>query len=100
MFSNDESTMLFLARERDAPTGCMLLHRIPDDFLGIYCVGTLPEKRNRGIAKSLMRTAEEYAARIGSKYLTLQTVASDGVTPMYTKLGFKIEFERDVLQLP
>ncbi|HVB13043.1 MAG TPA: GNAT family N-acetyltransferase, partial [Nitrososphaerales archaeon] len=67
---------------------------------GIYCLGTLPEKRNRGIAKTLMMTAEGYAARSGSKYLTLQTVVRDGVTPMYEKMGFNVEFERDVLQLP
>ncbi|MHB1869176.1 MAG: GNAT family N-acetyltransferase, partial [Nitrososphaerales archaeon] len=59
-----------------------------------------PERRNHGIAKSLIRTAEGYASRIGSKHLTLQTVARDGVTPMYEKMGFKVEFVRDVLQLP
>ena len=100
LFSNDKNTALFLAREKNEAAGCMLLHKIPDDFVGIYCLGTLPKMRNRGIAKLLMKTAEGYASRIGSKYLTLQTVASDGVTPMYEKMGFKVEFERDVLQLP
>ena len=99
-FSNDRNTLLFLARERGEACGCLLLHKFPSDFVGIYCLGTLPEKRNHGIAKALMKTAEGYAARSGSKHLTLQTVARDGVTPMYEKMGFKVEFLRDVLQLP
>ncbi|MHB1868136.1 MAG: GNAT family N-acetyltransferase, partial [Nitrososphaerales archaeon] len=88
LFSNDRNTVLFLAREKNETAGCMLLHKLPDDLVGIYCLGTLPERRNRGIAKSLIRTAEGYASRIGSKHLTLQTVARDGVTPMYEKMGF------------
>ena len=100
LFSNDRNTVLFLAREKGEACGCLLLHKFPSDFVGIYCLGTLPEKRNRGIAKTLMMTAEGYAARSGSKYLTLQTVVRDGVTPMYEKMGFNVEFERDVLQLP
>ena len=103
MFSNDRSTTLLLAKEFDSElsaSGCMLLHRIPNDFLGIYCVGTLQQSRNRGIATSMVRGAEDFAAKIGCKYLTLQTLASDGVTPLYQNLGFEIDFERTVLQLP
>lgn len=102
MFNMDQSTILFVAREHkdDRASGCMLLHRIPKDYLGIYCVGALPERRNRGIAAAMMAKAETYAAEVGCKYLTLQTVTNDGVTPMYTNMGFKIDFERDLLQLP
>ena len=103
MFSNDRSTTLLLAKEPNselAASGCMLLHKIPNDFLGIYCVGTLPQSRHRGIANSMMRKAEDIAAKIGCEYLTLQTLASDGVTPLYQNLGFEIDFERTVLQLP
>jgi ribosomal protein S18 acetylase RimI-like enzyme len=103
VFSNDRSTTLLLARESNsgpAASGCMLLHRIPNDFLGVYCVGTLPQSRHRGIASSMMRKAEDVAASIGCKYLTLQTLANDGVTPLYQNLGFEIDFERTVLQLP
>ena len=102
MFSNDRSTTLLLAKESNsglAASGCMLLHRIPNDFLGVYCVGTLPRSRHRGIASSMMRKAEDLATSIGCKYLTLQTLANDGVTPLYQNLGFEIEFERTVLQL-
>ena len=103
IFLNDQSTTLLLAREHDSEfeaSGCTLLHRFPNDFLGIYCVGTLPQSRNRGIASSMIKKAEDFAAKIGCKYLTLQTLAYDGVTPVYQKLGFEIDFERNILQLP
>jgi ribosomal protein S18 acetylase RimI-like enzyme len=101
-FLNDQATTLLLAKEQDSEfpaSGCMLMHKIPSDFLGIYCVGTLPQSRNRGIASLMVRKGEEFASKIGCKYLTLQTLTYDSVTPMYQKLGFKIEFERNILQL-
>jgi GNAT superfamily N-acetyltransferase len=72
---------------------------MPRDFLGVYCVGTLPESRGRGIATSMLRAAEDYGAKLGCRYLTLQTVLSDGVTTMYIGQGYKIDFERDLLGL-
>lgn len=99
-FSAPNSTKLLLARDAQKPVGCVLIHRMPPDFLGIYCVGTIPEMRHRGVARTMLRKAERMAAEFGCKYLTLQTISSDGITPMYLRYGFKLEFKRNVLLVP
>ncbi len=101
-FVQDSKTLLLLAREKGVeskPSGCLLIHIEPRDWAGIYCVGTLPEKRHRGIAREMLLTAESLARERGCRFLTLQTIESDGVTPMYQKLGYKVEFQRDILQM-
>ncbi len=102
MFLSDPSTRLFLATEKesDLPSGCLLVHRTPSDYLGIYCVGTVPERRHRGVAKALLAAVENLAIELHCENLTLQTIESDGVTPMYLGLGFNLDFQRDVLKLP
>ena len=97
---NDPSTKLLIAKEkeRSEASGCLLLHNTPGDCMGVYCVGTIPERRSRGIARAMMAEAELEAERKNCDILLLQTVASDGVTPMYLRMGYEIAFERDVLQ--
>ncbi len=102
-FQKRPSTHLFLAIEKKnqrAPAGCILLHNDPRDWMGIYCVGTLPEKRNLGVATTMVTFAETFAAKKGCDYLTLQTITSDRVAPLYQSLGFKVDFVRDVLISP
>ena len=47
MLLDDESTILMIAREKNLiePSGCLLLHIDPRITLGVYCVGTIPERR-------------------------------------------------------
>ncbi len=78
--------------------GCSLLLIDPPECLGVYCVGTVPEKRGRGVARALMAAAEDVARKRNCEVLALQTIASDGVAPMYLKMGYETAFERDVLQ--
>ncbi len=44
---NDPFTKLIVARENgfSEASGCLLLHNIPKDCMGVYCVGTVPERR-------------------------------------------------------
>ncbi|MDG6996144.1 MAG: GNAT family N-acetyltransferase [Nitrososphaerota archaeon] len=100
-FLDDQRTVLLLAEELDTHAkgaGCILLHAEPTDWMGVYCVGTVPESRHKGIANEMMYMSESIALSRGCKYLTLQTIESDGVTPMYQKLGYQIQFQRDILQ--
>lgn len=96
-----ENTSLLVALEPGSTeaSGCLLVQIEPEDCLGVYCVGTIPEKRNRGIAGAMMREAENRAVRRNCDLVVLQTIASDGVTPMYLHMGFETAFERDVFQL-
>jgi GNAT superfamily N-acetyltransferase len=99
--AQNPGTLLLIALEDDLveASGCTLLHLQPEGCLGVYCVGTIPERRGHGVARAMMATAERLAADRGAETIVLQTVASDGVTPMYLKLGFATAFERDVLQV-
>ena len=68
--------------------------------MGVYCVGTVTQKRKKGVATKMMKHAEERARSVGCQNLTLQTIVSDGTTPFYLNLGYKVEFDRDILRLP
>ncbi len=80
------------------PSGCLLTFSSgpTENYLGIYCVGTVPEERGKGVAKEMLDFAERDALKQGQKVLTLQTLTSDGVAAMYKKIGYKTEFERNI----
>lgn len=80
--------------------GCLLTFADPDDFLGIYCVGTIPSQRGKGVAFEMLSFAESIALTHHFKFLTLQTLTSDHVSPLYKKIGYKTNFERDILWSP
>jgi GNAT superfamily N-acetyltransferase len=89
-----------LASSATRPVGCLLTFIEPERCLGIYCVGTIPEQRGRGIARQMLSFSEATALNAGCILLTLQTLTSDHVAPMYKKIGYKTEFERDILWTP
>jgi GNAT superfamily N-acetyltransferase len=85
---------------RSKAQGCILTLIHPQRFFGIYCVGTLPDWRGKGIARAMMDYSEEQARDSSCQNLTLQTLTSDNVAPMYKNLGYATEFERDLLWAP
>jgi GNAT superfamily N-acetyltransferase len=66
---------------------------------GAYCVGTLKEKRGRGVATSILIKAAEIAGRLGTR-LVLQTFEGDGVVGFYQKLGFRVVYHKNVWTHP
>lgn len=100
--TKNDSLNLILGREpgSDEDRGCLLSFLDESKVMGIYCVGTLPGWRGRGIAKMMMNFVENNARDLGCKLLTLQTINSDGVSPMYKKMGYRTEFERDIFWNP
>jgi len=97
---NDPKTILLVAKEKgfSEASGCSLIHVDPPDCMGVYSVGTIPERRSHGVARALMAAAEIEAMQKKCDTMVLQTLASDGVAPMYFKMGYETAFERDVLQ--
>lgn len=101
MLTARQDTSLFLAVDRQwEAAGCMLLHRKPQDLMGLYCVGTVPERRNQGVASQMIEKANDYAASMNCAELTLQTIVSDDTTRLYLRHDYIVEFDRDVLQVP
>ena len=80
------STTLLEARQRGEVAGALAIFRTPR-LGGIYCVGTVPRYRKRGIAGALLERASEIASS-EKRLMVLQTLKSDGVESFYTKRGF------------
>ena len=86
----------FLESKVDGHTaGVLAVFRTPG-VAGVYCVGTAPEFRNRGVASSLIATARKVADGEG-RALILQTLTSDGALPFYLKRGFVEMHSKSVL---
>jgi GNAT superfamily N-acetyltransferase len=80
------TTTLLEARLHDETAGVMAIFRT-GGLAGVYCLGTVPEHRKKGIAERLLQSAKEIADREGRK-LILQSLSSDGSEGYYTKRGF------------
>jgi len=63
---------------------------------GVYCVGTVPEHRRRGVAGSLLARAREIAEAEGRE-LILQSLASDGSERYYLRRGFVALYSKRLL---
>jgi GNAT superfamily N-acetyltransferase len=94
----EDSLFLLLLWDEKTPSGCVLLHKSPRDVMGVYCVGTTPEMRGRGVARALLVESERRAEEQGCKMMTLQTVTADNVTGMYVSMGYAVQFKRSLLE--
>lgn len=68
-------------------SSCVALYE-KNSILGLYCLGTVPDKRNQGLAASLIDFAlnEVYSRNLES--LILETYERDNLLGFYSKLGF------------
>jgi len=67
-----------------------------ETYAGIYYIATVPEARNKGIAKSVMQTLIQQAQNLGYKRLSLSALpAAKGI---YERLGFYIVEEYKILK--
>jgi ribosomal protein S18 acetylase RimI-like enzyme len=67
--------------------GCCLLYPYKD-AIGLYCLGTAKEFRNRHIASRMIRYSILQSIRNNYLCFVLQTLKSDGLLPFYEKHGF------------
>ncbi len=71
----------------ESGSSCMALYEI-NSILGLYCLGTVPSKRHRGTATSLIDFAL-YQADSKNLTLILETYEKDHLLEFYSKLGFE-----------
>lgn len=83
------------ARLEGQVAGVLAIYRTKG-LAGIYCVGTLPRFRRRGVAGALTARAKEIATKEGRK-LILQTLESDGAEPFYTARGFRKLYRKNLM---
>jgi GNAT superfamily N-acetyltransferase len=76
--------------------GVLALHRSPG-LLGVYCVGTVPSFRERGVAAAMLEAAQRIGIAEG-RQVVLQTILSDGYEDYYTKRGFRRLYLKNLLR--
>ena len=80
------------------PVGvCLLFEKY--GCLGLYCLGTLPEFRSRGIAKMIVNTSLQIAYTMKYDKIFLQTFQNDNYIDFYKKFKFKVIDKRKIFQI-
>ncbi|MGI0027129.1 MAG: GNAT family N-acetyltransferase [Nitrosopumilaceae archaeon] len=74
---------------------CMALYE-KNSILGLYCLGTLPEKRKKGIAKLLINHALNKVKIKNLDFLMLETYQRDNLLEFYSKMGFEKVYEKKI----
>ncbi|MGE5862346.1 MAG: GNAT family N-acetyltransferase [Nitrososphaerales archaeon] len=80
------------------PAGvCLLFEKY--GCIGLYCLGTLPKFRNRGIAQTILKASLQIAHTMKYDKIFLQTFKNDNYIDFYKKLKFKIIDKRKIFQI-
>jgi GNAT superfamily N-acetyltransferase len=79
-------------------SSCMALYQ-KDFILGLYCLGTMPDKRNQGNASTLIDFALYEANSRNLEFLILETYEMDGLMEFYSKLGFEKLYHKTVFTI-
>ncbi len=82
----------------ERPAGSAALFR-KNNVTGLYCLGTIPEFRGKGVAKSLIRESARVAHE-HSDFLFVQSLESEGSLALYQKAGFEIVYQKTICLLP
>lgn len=84
--------------DNNIPAGvCLLFEKY--GCLGLYCLGTLPNFRNRGIAQTILKTSLQIAHTMGYDKIFLQTFQNDNYIDFYKKRKFKVIDKRKIFQI-
>jgi GNAT superfamily N-acetyltransferase len=79
----------------DSISSCVALYK-KNSILGLYCLGTIPAMRKKGLAISLIDFALNEVKRHNLESLMLETYQRDGLLDFYLKLGFKEIYQKNV----
>jgi hypothetical protein len=77
------------------PAACALLYYYKR-AMGLYCLGTLPEFRRRGIAMQIVRSSIDRARTKGMKLFFVQTFLNDGFSNIYNKAGLCLKYRKRI----
>ncbi|MGB6462596.1 MAG: GNAT family N-acetyltransferase [Nitrosotalea sp.] len=79
----------------DSISSCVALYE-KNSILGLYCLGTIPNMRKKGLAVSLIDFALNEVKRRNLELLMLETYQRDGLLDFYLKLGFKEIYQKNI----
>jgi len=87
-----EAVTLLEARVGDETAGVLAIFRTAG-LAGVYCVGTVPGHRRKGVAAALLSRARTVAGAEG-RHLFLQSLDSDGTSRYYLERGFRLLYSK------
>lgn len=76
-------------------SACMALYQT-ESVLGLYCLGTIPSKRNHGMASLLIDFALHKVHSRHLRFLMLETYEKDNLLEFYSKLGFEKVYHKTI----
>jgi GNAT superfamily N-acetyltransferase len=91
-----EEATLLVAEVKGKVVGVTALYRTPG-LLGLYCLGTAPRHRGKGVARTLLSASKRIAAAEGRR-LVLQSLLSEETHPFYSRFGFRKLYVKRLLQ--
>jgi N-acetylglutamate synthase-like GNAT family acetyltransferase len=77
------------------PAACALLYYYKKT-IGLYCLGTLPEFRRKGLATQIVKSSINRARTKRMKLFFVQTFLNDGFANMYNKTGLHLEYRKRI----
>lgn len=93
---------LFLLMTRSdsvfVPAACALLF-CNNNVTGLYCLGTLPKFRRKGLASIILKSSILMARADRKKLFFAQTFASGGLSEIYNKAGLDLIYKKRVYAL-
>jgi GNAT superfamily N-acetyltransferase len=90
-----KAATLLEARVGDDAAGVLAILRTAG-LAGVYCVGTIPEHRRKGVAATLLSRARAIAGAEGRR-LFVQSLASDGTSHYYLERGFRVLYSKQLM---
>jgi GNAT superfamily N-acetyltransferase len=79
--------------QRTYPVGCCLLFE-KNNNIGLYCLGTVLDFRNKGVARQLIGSAIKIAKDNDYNTLVMQTLTEEKYDEFYKKLGFRTIYKK------
>lgn len=77
------------------PAACALLFCYRK-VMGLYCLGTLPKFRRKGLASLILKSSISMARAKRMKLFFVQAFLNDGFADMYEKVGLNLEYRKGV----
>ena len=78
------------------PAACALLYYCNKKAVGLYCLGTLPEFRRKGLAMQIVKYSINRARTKRMKLFFVQTFLNDGFANIYNRAGLCEEYRKRI----
>ena len=82
----------------ESNSSCMALYE-KNSILGLYCLGTVPDRQRLGTAASLIDFALHEVDSKNLEFLMLETYERDNLSKFYSNLGFERVYDKKIFTI-